>query len=165
MRAQSRSGRRRPRSFDQPHALNLDLDYRIGEHWRLNLAWRYHTGWPTTPLSLQEVLEAEGDLGGDEDADESEDGAEEAPELELVPVLGPLNSERLADYHRLDLRASRSFRVPKGELTLFVEVQNVYDRKNESGFDHEVDDEEGTLVRIQERWPGIFPSIGVSWRF
>ena len=43
------AGERFPRGFDQTHALNLDLDYRLGDHWTLNLAWRYHTGWSTTP--------------------------------------------------------------------------------------------------------------------
>ena len=83
----------------------------------------------------------------------------------FVPVLGPLNSDRVSTYHRLDLRASRKFQLRKGELTFFIDIQNVYNRENLSGFDFEIDEEAGTIVGIDERWPGIFPSIGIRWEF
>ncbi len=44
-----------PRLYDERHAVKLDLDW-SGERWRFNLAWRYHTGWPTTPLTAQPVF-------------------------------------------------------------------------------------------------------------
>ena len=138
-------GRDVPREFDQRHALNLDVDYRIGEHWRLNAAWRYHTGWPTTPLSLEEI-DNEG-------------------ETVWIPVLGPLNSDRLSDYHRLDVRASREFRVGRASATFFVDVQNVYDRKNLAGFDIEIDEEEGLIDSEREYWAGILPSAGIRFSF
>ncbi|MEE8166542.1 MAG: TonB-dependent receptor, partial [Myxococcota bacterium] len=139
-------GDRVPRLFDQTHALNLDLDLKIKEHWHLNLAWRFHTGWPTTPLSLQEIVDDDG-------------------EVEFVPVLGPLNSERLSSYHRLDLRASRRWHFRSASLDFFVDVQNVYDRENLAGFDIEIDDEEGSIVATEEGWVGILPSAGVSVEF
>lgn len=139
-------GRRIPRLFDQTHAVNLDLDVRAGEHWRVNLAWRYHTGWPTTPLGLREVLDDEGDV-------------------EFVPVLGRLNSERLPSYHRLDVRASRRWQLRSLSLDVFVDVQNLYNRKNLAGFDFEIDEEEGTLHADQEDWPGLIPSAGISFEF
>ena len=134
-----------PRSVDQTHALNANLDARVGA-WRLDLAWRYHTGWPTTPLSLSPEID--------------DDGA-----IVYVPVLGPLNSDRVKDYHRLDLRASRVFRLRKDELELFVDVQNVYDRQNVAGFDYQIDDEAGTIDAEVEYWTGILPSAGVTYRF
>ena len=87
------------------------------------------------------------------------------PEAEPEPgaVFGPLRSERFPDYHRLDLRASRGWDVRGGRLTLFVDVQNLYDRGNLAGFDVEIDDEEGVVLMEAERWPGLFPSIGLSW--
>jgi hypothetical protein len=139
-------GRWTPRLFDETHALNLDLDYRVSSAWRFNAAWRYHTGWPTTPLTLGTEIDDEG-------------------EIEFTPVLGPLNSDRVADYHRLDLRVSRRWQTEWGSATLFVDVQNVYDRENIAGFDIEIDDEEGTLVRNSEAWSGILPSAGISFEF
>jgi len=135
-----------PRQFDQRHAFNLDIDYLLGENWRLNLAWRYHSGWPTTPLSVA--------------VEEDDEG-----ELEFVPELGELYSERLAAYHRLDLRASRSWKLRSGTLELFIDIQNLYNRKNIAGFDIEIDDEDGTTEFFVEYWAGILPSAGISFEF
>jgi outer membrane receptor protein involved in Fe transport len=135
-----------PRQIDQRHTLNLDLNYRLGRHWDVNLAWRFHSGWPTTPVFLEEGVDEEG-------------------EVELVPVLGPLNSEGLPDYHRLDLRLSRRWELGWGRLTAFADVQNLYDRQNVAGYDLDLDEEAGVVVADEERWPGFFASAGVSWEF
>ncbi len=139
-------GRWTRRLYDQRHAFNLALDLRLGHHWRLGLAWRLHSGWPTTPIRLEEV---EDDLG----------------ESTFVPVLGPLNSERLPVYHRLDLRLVRSWRVGGGELVAFLDLQNVYDRRNVGGFDFQIDDQRGTLGFELEEWPGFVPSAGLRYEF
>ena len=139
-------GRWTPRSFDQRHALNVDFDVALGSRWRLNLAWRYHTGWPTTALGTTAVEDEEG-------------------EVEFVPVLGPTNAERLPDYHRLDLRASRSWGWRSAVVELYFDVQNVYDRQNVAGFDMEIDEEDGSIVAQPEPWPGILFSGGLSVEF
>lgn len=148
-RAQDRiAGETVPRSLDQPHAGTIDLHFRLPRQWNLNLAWRVHSGWPTTPVAAAEVS----------DPDEPE-------ESELVGVFGPLNSRRLPIYHRLDLRASRSRELRSGRLTFFVDVQNLYNRRNLAGFDLSLDEEAGTIELVPERWPGIFPSLGITWEF
>jgi hypothetical protein len=134
-------GERLPRQIDQRHTFNADMNYRLGRGWDVNLAWRYHTGWRVTPVTVATV-------GGDP-----------------VPVAGRLNSEKLPDYHRLDLRLSRRWPSKSGSVTAFVDVQNVYDRKNTAGFDLEFDDDTGRIIRSIERWPGIFPSLGITWEF
>ena len=118
----------------------------LGKNWHLNLAWRWHTGWPTTPISVEEEIDDEG-------------------ESEFVPVLGPLNSLRLDDYHRLDLRASRNWELSFGRLNLYIDIQNVYDQDNIAGFDPEIDDEEGTILLMEEYWAGFLPSAGVILEF
>jgi hypothetical protein len=80
-------------------------------------------------------------------------------------VLGRLNSLRLPNYHRADLRVSRKWRAPSGEYTFFVDVQNLYNRQNLAGFDHFVDEDSGALETDPERWAGLFPSIGIRWKF
>ena len=137
-------GREVPRQIDQPHTLNADVNIHLSRRWDLNLAWRFHTGWPTTPVFLEER--------------EDEDG-----ETELVPVLGPLNSERLPDYHRLDARISRKWQVGRGQLTFFVDAQNLYNRSNVAGYDLELDEEAGQIVAREEHWPGFFASAGIAW--
>ncbi|MCP3997466.1 MAG: TonB-dependent receptor [bacterium] len=138
-----------PRRIDQPHAISFDVNTRAGKHWNVNLAWQYHTGWPITPLSAE---------------------LEEDDELEPVAVLGPFNSERLPDYHRLDLRASREWQTRRGMLKFFIEIQNVYNRKNVAGFDPDFEFEEGADGEIditihREIWGEILPSFGITWQF
>ena len=130
-------GRDEPRAIDQRHTFNADVNYRLGRDWDVNLAWRFHTGWPTTAVAAAE-----------------EDG-------EIVPILGPRNSERLPSYHRLDARVSRRWQFRTSRLTAFVDIQNVYNRRNVAGLDVEIR-ETGRVVEKNERWPGIFGSAGFS---
>ena len=44
---------------------------------------------------------------------------------------GPRNAGQYSDYHRVDLRASRTFTLPKAEIKLFLEITNLLDRDNE----------------------------------
>lgn len=149
-RAEDRlDGRTVPRALDQPNAVTLGLDFRLPARWRLNLAWRYHTGWPTTSV--------ESSLVADPDDPEAE--------TELTAAFGPLYGERLPDYHRLDARASRQWKLGRGALTFFVDVQNVYHHRNLAGFDVSVDEDEGVVELEEEHWPGIFPSIGILWEW
>jgi outer membrane receptor protein involved in Fe transport len=159
-RAEDRlSGRKVPRSLDQPHTLALDLNYRPAGAWNLNLAWRYHTGWPTTPVRLRPA----DDPGGPEDPEDPEE-PEDPAEPQVVAVFGPPYSLRFPPYHRLDLRASRHWDRRSGKLTFFIDVQNLYNRRNLSGFDVHPG-EDGEVVFDEEHWPGIFPSVGITWEF
>jgi len=134
------------RPFDETHSVKWDLDYRLGQNWRLNLAWRFHTGWPTTAVSLKQGLDEEGDAA-------------------LIPVLGKLYGERLPAYHRLDLRASRGWRWRAAVGELFIDIQNLYNRRNLGGFDFTIDEERGLLVAGREEWQGFLPSAGISIEF
>jgi hypothetical protein len=161
-------GRSVPRLVDQRHAGTLNLRFRLPREWTLDLVAVFHTGRPTTRVEVLEVpagsfAHAEDDDDDEEEDDDDDDGEE--PPTVFVPVLGPLNGERLADYHRLDLRISRRFALERGELSFFVDVQNLYDRENAAGTSIELDSETGELVRDPELWPGFFASAGVAWEF
>ena len=166
------AGRWVPRAFDQTHTVTADLAWRLGARWTANLAWRYHTGWPTTPVFVTEVEgpeEPEEPDGPEDPGDGSgggtagRAGAGEEPELALV--FGPLRSERLPVYHRLDLRVSRRWPVRRGELTLYADVQNLYDRENAGGVDVQLDEDARVVASEPESWPGIVPSVGATWTF
>ena len=139
-------GRDVPRAIDQRHTVNVDVNYKLGREWALNLAWRYHTGWPTTPISIEERDDGEGDL-------------------EATYVMGDLNSARLPGYHRLDARISRKWPLGGGWLIAFLDAQNVYNRRNVAGFHVEQDPDTGAIITKREVWPGFFASFGVSWEF
>ncbi len=145
-----------PRGIDQPDALKLGLAF-SPRQWRLHLALEIHTGWPTTGLTARE--------GGDD-------------EPEIVPVLGPLYGERLPTYRRLDLRASRRFALRRGDLELYLDVQNVSNAANVRGFDvtfetpsdGQIDVDEDRLPRSgvtmnRKLWVGLAPSFGIRWSF
>jgi hypothetical protein len=135
------------RHRDQPHALNFNVSRWLPANWRLDVAFRYHTGWTTTPITLSPDFDSE---GGDED----EEG---------FLVVGRLNSDRVPDNHRMDLRLSREWQLRRGSVRFYFDVQNVYDRKNVAGFDLSVED--GVLEKEAERFVGVFPSLGVSFEF
>jgi hypothetical protein len=141
-------GERVPRGIDQPHTIALALRYRTPWHWQLDLTAEVHTGWPTTAVTARSV-----------------DG-------EIVPELGPLYGERLPDYRRLDLRASRAWQAWGGELSFFVSLQNLTDEENVRGYAvrfEEVPSEGGPsgvrTVLEPEHWGGILPNLGLRFRF
>ena len=143
-------GRDVPRRIDQPHTLNATIDISLAS-WNLSLAWRYHTGWPTTAIQGRFEVDDEG-------------------ELEAVPTFGPRNAERLSTYHRLDLRTSREWKMDRGTLTFFLEIQNLYDRQNTSGRENDLElvvlpDGSIDIVSADEIWGGILPSFGITWEF
>ncbi len=142
------AGREFSSSVDQPDAFTLQYERRIGRRWRAGAVWRYHSGWPTTPVTADE-----------------EPG--ETGELILRPRLGELFSDRLPTYHRLDLRVNRVWRVGRGKLETYVNVQNAYDRKNVRGYEFEfVSGPEDPIVDREEKlWRGLFTSAGISWSF
>lgn len=146
-RAEDRvEGRWVRRAIDQPHSLDLVLDWRVSRTWTLDFTWRYHSGWPTTPVSL--LVE--------------EDDEEEAV---FLRQLGDRNSASLPSYHRVDLRASRRWAVGRGRLRLYFDVQNLFDRRNVAGFDTEIDEETPRLVVSEDHWVGVVPAVGISWEF
>ncbi|MCG6920238.1 MAG: TonB-dependent receptor [Acidobacteria bacterium] len=140
-----------PRSRDQPHTASFSLNFRPGQKWNVNLAGRYHTGWPTTVI-----------LGT---AEPQPDGG-----VRLHPYLGPRNSERYPDYLRLDLRASRVFEVGPGTWSVFLEVTNLLNRDNPRGLKRLVDyrvEDDGTVRTVPLYRSGLplVPSLGIRWNF
>ncbi len=129
------AGRQVSRETDQRHALNADVNVAAFHKWNVNASWTFHSGWPTTPLSLH----------GN------------------TPVIGALNSRRLKNYHRLDLRLSRDWTASGGVLTFYVEGRNLYDRRNPSGRDLKLT--ASRLIFANERALGALAIAGLTWRW
>jgi hypothetical protein len=125
-----------PYVLDQPHALMLVGTTRLGR-WRVGGRFRYTTGNPYTPVA----------------------GAYQEPGGDWVPVDGPLLSERLPDFFQLDLRVDRTWRRPWGVMNLYIDLQNVVNRKNAEGLTY---NEDYTRPSYTHGLP-IFPSIGVEY--
>lgn len=142
------AGRWTPRSRDQRHTFHADATYAPNPRWQFSAAWQFHTGWPTTDVLYSLATLTNG-------------------RRVTVSTNGPIYGLRLPDYHRLDLRATRRWKLARGELRAFVDLFNAYDRINYIGYDHRVT-VAGTQVtdvrKAREQLP-ILPSAGLSWEF
>jgi hypothetical protein len=138
-------GRDVPRAWDQRNAMTFFVNYRAGEHWNFNVAGSWHTGLPTTPLLAQR----------------------RAGRYEFE--LGPLRSERLPAYKRVDFRASRRAVTSRGAFTLFLDLFNAFNLSNVDsidGFDF-VSKSDGSVEArpVMKANGSILPSFGISWQF
>jgi len=142
-----------PRFLNQPHSLTASATWRPGPKWSLTGVFNYHTGWAGTAVTASAVETPSG-------------------YLEISYDVGPFYQERLGDYYRLDLRASRTSRLGKrGELTFFIDVQNLSNRNNQRGIaiddpDYHLTPEGGWVATFSDvHWLPIIPSFGVSFEF
>ncbi|MSU47696.1 MAG: hypothetical protein EXS37_01140 [Opitutus sp.] len=142
------AGRWVPRARDQRHAFYADATYALNPRWQFSIAWHFHSGWPTT-----DVLYSLAPLSNGRRL--------------LVSANGAAYGLRLPDYHRLDLRATRRFKVKRGEVRAYVDVFNAYDRTNLLGYDHRVtiSGPQVTDVKKPREQLPFLPSVGVSWEF
>jgi len=131
------------RSWDQTHSVGAGLTWASGP-WIATLAAAYHTGWPTTPVSVA-------DAG--------------TPQAAIV--VGRRNSIRYDDYSSVDLRVSRSFELRRGDLDVFAEVTNAFNQRNAccTDFSYAYPDGQLVLEREYRHWLPLVPSVGVLWKF
>ena len=103
------AGQRVPSPFAVTHSLTAVLRIPVGEQLELGTTTRYATGKPYTPvLGLRD----------------SDDGGPPGP------AYGPVNSERLPPYLRVDARLTHTLAVPGGAFVFYGEGLNLLDRKN-----------------------------------
>lgn len=136
------------RGWDQTHTVKggINWDWR---DWNVSAAATVHTGWPRTAILVTTVPEGSG--GSTFNID-----------------IGPRNNTRYSVFHGLDVRASRDIPVAVGELNAFVEITNLYNRKNPccTEFERGPNENGNDRLRLARRgWLPIVPSVGVLWTF
>jgi len=94
--------------YDQTHVLALLASYALGKGYEVGGRFRYSTGMPRTPVT--------GNFLG-------LDGYSE-------PTFGAHNSARIPAFYQLDVRGEKTFILQRMKLSVFVDVQNVTNRKN-----------------------------------
>jgi hypothetical protein len=134
-----------PPKYDRRHDLKIVL-LRSGDHWSYGANFLFGTGQAFTPLSARYVL-AEPSTGESQDL--------------LLP--GTRNSARLLPYHRLDLNVTRHGHLFGARADWYLQIFNVYNRKNEWFVQYDTDDPE-TVPKIVHQLP-IIPTIGVNFDF
>jgi hypothetical protein len=87
----------------------------------------------------------------------------------VAPVTnyGLVGADRLPSYNRLDFRATRRYRLRHGELRVFVDLFNIYGRKNVEGYTYTpiLQGDTVTALKSPEKAFPFLPSAGVSWEF
>ncbi len=94
--------------YDVRHQARVWLVWHKPKRWSATALWRYASGRPYTPYDVAASL-----LAGAGRMDRSQTNAATAPA-----------------YHRLDVRAERVFARRHSAITVFVEVDNIYNRAN-----------------------------------
>jgi hypothetical protein len=133
-----------PRGWDQTHTLSGGLSFET-LRWSAGLAASYRTGWPTTAVF---GLKSEGDVP--------------------VVVTGPRNGENVDAFRTVDLRVTRMFALQRSELSVFLELSNVFGYRNDCCNEYEIGFEREGEPRL-ELSPVAYlprvPSIGFVWVF
>lgn len=104
-----------PSSWDSRHIVSLTAGKKFKKGWQIGVRWLYSGGAPYTPYdfevsSLKPVWDA------------SQQG---------VLDYSRLNQNRLGDFHQLDIRVDKIFNFKKWDLTIYIDVQNLYNYKAE----------------------------------
>ena len=128
----SLDGIERPGSYDQTWIFNLSGGYKFDEKWEASLKFRYSSGPPFTPFNP--------------------DGSQS---------INLYNTDRLKANHSLDLRVDRRWYFDKWTLITYLDIQNIYNRKNSTSIRWDP----RTRSVDSESSIGILPSIGVSLEF
>jgi outer membrane receptor protein involved in Fe transport len=137
--------------FDQTHILTFVAGYQLPtseiepahglrDGWDFGLRFQLVSGNPDTPI-----------LGGVFDADYDT----------YLPLPGAINSDRLPLYHRLDLRVDYTWAFTAWALSVFLDVQNVYDYRSIEGVRYNYDFTERSYF---EGLP-ILPFLGLKGSF
>lgn len=132
-------GIQRPSVYDYPRIANLVGGYRLSPKWEFSTRLAYLGGRPYTPF-IEDVSRQQ---------------------RRGVFDLNRVNTERLPDYFRVDIRADRTFTVRDKPFLLFVGLQNAFNRKNIGGIGW---NRNTNSTQFGEQL-GLFPLVGIDWRF
>ena len=138
-------GRAFPPKYDRRHDLSFVLSYNLGK-WRLGSNLVYATGQAFTPASARYSLR-EPTTGMVEDY--------------VLPA--ERNSARLLPYHRLDASASRKFGLWGLDVEFYLQIFNLYSRRNEWFVQFNTNNPE-TEPEVIKQLP-IVPTLGFNFSF
>lgn len=126
--------------FDQPVIFDAVLSYGLPYGFRVGARWRYVSGNPETPI-----------IGSIYDADTNS----------YIPLQGAENSDRLPDFHALDIRIDKDINFRRWKLTVYLDLMNAYNRQNPESRVHNFDYTEETFLTGLP----ILPNLGFKAQF
>lgn len=126
--------------YDQTHVLTALAGYRLPKGFELGARFRLASGFPRTAVS---------------------DAWFDATRNLYQPQFEAHNGERLPLFVQLDARLAKQFRFAESTLDLYLEVINVWNRRNVEEWVYSSDYQQRGGLR---GFP-VFPSLGVQWDF
>jgi len=132
----------RPGAFDTRFILNIALGYRFSSDWEVSCKFRLATGLPSTPYFTSKDS-VSNFLIGTKNYSKYNEGA------------------RLPLFHQLDMRIDKRWNFHKLNLITYIDLQNLYGRKNISGIIWNQRTQSTEYLASL----GILPSIGISLEF
>lgn len=147
-------GNQFPPKFDRRHDLSAVSQYRMGK-WKFGATFVYATGQAFTPVSAWWFVR-------------NPVTGQAKPQL----LAAERNSSRLLPYNRLDISAARDFKLFGKPAEIFLQIFNVYSRRNDWFVQYDVENEDNTdfyksyyVDPIIVRQLPFIPSIGVNFEF
>lgn len=128
--------------FDITHNLTVVAKTRFYQYFSLGFTYRYATGRPITPIV---------------------DAVSQQPYNYYLPIEGPVNSERLPSFQRLD--TSLSYFVPFGfgnAAVFYLSVSNIFNRKNILTYDYNPDYSVRT-PRVTNYSRFVYFGVSITW--
>ena len=139
------AGRPYSPKYDRRHDLSIVASYRL-QTWRLGASFVYATGQAYTPASARYTLR------------------DPATGVATDRVLAAArNSARLLPYHRLDVSARRRLSLLGAEAEFYLQIFNLYSRRNEWFVQYDTDAPE-TAPEVILQLP-ILPTFGLEFSF
>jgi outer membrane receptor for ferrienterochelin and colicin len=157
-----RDGKISPFLHDQRHAINLAGNYKFAESWDIGFKFTLRSGKPYAKAPGVQpriiTINADGSYYNTVQVDESGNTILDV-NYEKDRYSGKLNM-----YHSLDLRVTNYTTWFGLDWSFYLDIQNVYNRKNEEKSNYYVN-EKGELKEKYTYGLPIFPSLGLSVSF
>ena len=122
-------------TYDQPHSLNAAVSWKRGR-WQLGGRFQLYSGLPYTPVKGS-VYDSDRNL--------------------YIPIYDEVNSARAPIHHQLDLRIDYGWHAGPVQMTVFLDVQNVYLNQSVVTYFYSYDYSQEAAFKSLP----IIPSIGV----
>lgn len=149
-----------PPVWDRRVDLDLVLQYAVTPRTDAGLRWNFGSGLPYTRPIAQHVG-WEHDVRGGRVRPTRFGASDDDPALYVV--LGPRNAERYPAYHRMDVTVRHTLERPWGSLTPYLQVLNVYNRRNPLFYFYNFDVSPPTRSGVS-MFP-VLPAVGLEVSF
>ncbi|WP_224363862.1 TonB-dependent receptor domain-containing protein [Hyalangium versicolor] len=125
---------------DQTHVLTVIGSYKLPAGWEVGARFRFSSGNPTTPI-----------VGARRD---------DVTDV-FIPIFGGVNSQRLPNFHQMDIRVDKNFIFDTWSLDLYVDLTNAYNNPAKEGTVYNYNYSESAFL---EGLP-ILPILGAKGTF